>query len=243
MRAAVLAAGMACAPAYGADPPLDPIRMEDAAAAPARLAPFVATIAAELDRPRDQPLMDDQRIGYGVAWDERHVVVMAFVVEAARRVTVRGPGGEDGARVAHYDAEARVALLRLRSSVAELGLRVPERLSPDARQPGAVLWALTTTGPGATAMSGTLSDPVTRPEYGELLLTSLELAAGMPVFDARLRWVGLARTVAWDVHRNLLVSPEMVAASLQGPTSAPAPPNPVDPPERPWWAREPSPSR
>ena len=56
----------------------------------------------------------------------------------------------------------------------------------------------------------------------------------MPVFDARARFIGYSRTVAWDRDLQMLVPPDKISAARTA-TRSEGDPKPVKP--SPWWGR------
>ncbi|MGF1508485.1 MAG: hypothetical protein ACFB9M_03170 [Myxococcota bacterium] len=220
---------------------MDTLRLDQMGALPARLRMRTAEIRVDVRAQKDFPTVPAHRVGFGVPWDERSVVVLAYVVQDARSIQVHGPEGSAAARLVHLDLEARVARLEVDDALAELGLTAPGRRGAGTLEAHTDVVALTTTAAGGTAVSGLVTDPGLRPEFEGFVATTLELKGGMPIFDTQLRLLGIARTVAWDVHQNLVIPPAKIRASLAHPKMPlERPTESTDPARetRPWWAKE-----
>lgn len=191
---------------------------------------------------KGDPLSSELRDGYGAALDPQHLVTLSFLVAEASRIRVDGPNGKTTtARVVLADEERRVAILRTDLPVSALGLE-PVALAPKPTlKMGEDVFVLTTTGSGAGVLHGVLTYIGEDEEYGGHHRTDLILTNGMPVFDARARLVGYARTVGWDRDRSMLVTPEMItesrtATAAKGSARERASSKPRDA-GKPWWSR------
>ena len=162
------------------------------------------------------------------------VATVAQLCTDASSVQVIGPKGRLAAKVRLLDLERRVALLRTEAPLARVGLEVSRPLAVDERTEDAEVFALVNTDPGAGVVHGVITQVGQEPEYEGHPRTTLDLSFGMPVFDAYARWVGYARTVAWDRDRHMLIPPDKI--TLARTSTAPRVKAP-ETPKRPWWAR------
>ncbi|HJL43220.1 MAG TPA: hypothetical protein RMG48_18075 [Myxococcales bacterium LLY-WYZ-16_1] len=220
----------------GPDGPIDPTSLDDLARIPAMLRARVAVVELQLQEVRDLPLLPERRTFYGVPIGPHRVACVAQFLEHGKAAVLKGPEGRAPAFIEVDDRERRVAVLRSERPVADLGLMVPAPLPKDERVEDASVFALLDPGPDGTAVSGVIQDPGVRPELDHLPVSTLQLKLGMPVFDEHFRWVGLARTVGWDVQPGLLIPPELVE---QARTEAARTQNPPAPEAQrpPWWTR------
>ena len=193
----------------------------------------VATIELDI-KPQPGLLVDPIRIVFGIVIDDKTIATVAQLCTDAAKAQVQGPKGSLPARVALLDLERRVALLRTDGSLQSIGLRASTPLTKSERQLDAEVFALTNTGEGAGVMDGVIMQVGELPEYEGHPRTSLSLTFGMPVFDAYTRWVGFARTVAWDKDTQMLVPPDKVRLARSSTVTRVAVP---EKPKRPWWAR------
>jgi hypothetical protein len=172
----------------------------------------------------DKDLIDDPvRDGYAIVLEPDLLATVSFVVERAKSIAV--VGAKDAslrAEVLAVDPERRIALLRTKAPLSTIGL-VPAVPSPKAeRKVDDAVFALVSPSDDVALVSGSLLDPGETPEYGEHPRASLKLGHGSPVFDDRGRFLGLSRTAAWDADRQLLISPEMIAAARAARSAPPA---------------------
>ena len=196
----------------------------------------VATIEVDV-KPQKDLLTDPMRIVFGVAIDAHTVATVAQLLSDARSVKVRGPSGSDSGRIELLDLERRVALVRTERPLSSLGLKVSSPLPRKSRKPDDEVFALVNTDPGAGVVHGVITETGEELECEGHPRTTLSLSFGMPVFDASVRWVGVARTVAWDRDRQMLIPPDKVKVARSS-TGRDAPAGPAaEKPKRPWWAR------
>ncbi len=193
----------------------------------------VATIHVSVE-PQPGLLKDPVRIVFGVVVDHHTVATVAQFLTDARDLELHGPTGRMPAVVQRLDLERRVAIIRTERAVAEVGLVASPPLAEDARKAEAEVFALVSTDFGAGVVQGVIAQVGAEPEYEGHPRTTIDLTYGMPVFDAYTRWVGFARTVAWDRDRRMLVPPDKVQLAL---TSSAATAPAAQTPTRPWWAR------
>lgn len=185
-----------------------------------------------------QPLSEKERNGFGVVLADDLVATSYFVVEGAERVLVVGPKKvELPGRVVLKDVKRRVALIRTERPLSDTGLSPAKTLKKSDRKQAQDVFALVSTFELAGVVHGEITDTGSSPELEGHPRVSLELYHAMPVFDAELRFVGFARTVAWDRDKSLLVPPEMITAARTA-TSAGAKKE-LEPRKdtRPWWAK------
>lgn len=185
-----------------------------------------------------QPLAEEERNGFGVVLEEDLVATSYFVVERAAKIFVIGPKQiKVPGRVILQDLKRRVALVRTERPLGETGLSPAKVLLKKDRKQYADVFALVSTFELAGVVHGELMDAGSSPEVEGHPRTSLELYYAMPVFDGELRFVGFARTVAWDRDKSLLIPPEMITAARTA-TSAAAK-KALEPRKdtRPWWAK------
>jgi hypothetical protein len=229
------AEGPGPAPVGGLEEPLSPLETAHLEAAARRLRHHVARIVSTLPPPRGGHLSPQTVDGWGIVVGRREIRAQVFLVKDARTIRAVGPEGEVALEIVARDVERRVARLRAAAPLPAVGLHPASPCPPEARAEDMDLFALVSTRPGAGVVTGALTALGEAPHLEGNLRSTLELARGMPVFDARLRWVGLARAVAWDEDRAMLIPPELTRT----PTRAAPPPEP--PPdeesERPWWAK------
>lgn len=234
MSAAVLLALL-----VAADPlpePIDPMDTEALEALTDVLRGRVALLRSTMPEPSASAFAEPMVVeGWAIVTGSNELRCQGFLVKEAKQTTVVGPSGELPARVTRLDVERRVAWLKTEQPVGTIGLEVSPRSDPKERKEGDVLLALVSTAPGAGVLSGELTDLGKATHLEGNLRSSFSLAAGMPVFDLHLRWVGLARVVAWDKDRSMLIPPELTdlssAAAVVKPSEAPKKA------ERPWWAK------
>ena len=230
----MLALGVAAGPASSADSrPYSALSTTDLDALAPVLRTRVATLRMVIPPPPGQ-LSDPERIVFGVVVDPRTVATVAQLCKGATEIEVIGPKGRLKAKMPLIDMERRVALIRTGKPLIDIGLVVSPPLAVKDRQENAEVFALVSTSPGAGVMHGVITQVGLQPEYEGHPRTTIDLAAGMPVFDAYTRWVGYARTVAWDRDRRMLIPPDKV--TLARTSTAPSAPA-VEKPKRPWWAR------
>ncbi len=205
------------------------------------LASILRTRVATLDltiKPREDMLVDPVRVVFGIVVDARTVATVAQLCVDAETIVVQGPKGRLPGRIRLVDLERRVALVRTDRPLSDIGLVVSKPLAPQDRREYADVFALVNTDPGAGVLQGVLTQVGRQPEYEGHPRTSLVLSFGMPVFDGYTRWVGYARTVAWDNDRQMLIPPDKVrlartSTAMSDRPSSSAPEKPT----RPWWAR------
>lgn len=195
----------------------------------------VAYVIAEVTPPPDQPLAETERTGFGVAIGPDEVATLAFNVEKARRVTIRGPSGSPlPGKVVLYDVKRRVAVVKTDAPLARAGLVAPRRMPPAERALDTEVFALVSTRAGSGVVQGVITEVGDDEAFEGHPRISLTLQAGMPVFDNRARLMGYSRVVAWDTDRHMIVPVEMIAAAKTA-TATPAKGEARG--ERPWWAR------
>lgn len=214
------------------------MRLDDMAAVPSMLLRRVAVLTIDLEERPDLPLLPPSRLGYAIPIGPQRVACLAHLLEHGESVSVSGPTGTATASIELDDRQARVAVLRTSRPLSALGLELSKPLRPDDRIKDANVFALLEATPSGTAVAGVIADPGVEERLERLVVTTLDLALGMPVFDSRLRWVGLSRTVGWDKQKGLLIPPEKVEAARAEAEAHRAPPPPPKS-ERPWWARPP----
>lgn len=241
--AALLGLGLWLAPgpsAAGPGRPVDPTDHQDRERMARALLPRVAYISAKPRPKKDDAFRHERRDGFGVALAPRRVVCLAFIVERAASIQIRGPSGQTTpAKVLLYDVERRVAVLEPEREVSQLGLEVVTPAWAKDRSLDQPLFALTAvTEP--FLLDGVLTDAGEADELGGLLMSDLKLAYGMPVFDDRARFVGYSRAVEWDTNRLLLISPEVIEAARTATRTegrAERERRPPPPEESPVWLR------
>lgn len=216
--AALLALGLLLGPGPGAAGPrpervYDYMALDDMEQLGRVLRRRVAHLRIELKPPPGQVAMDDERDGFGVPIEADLVATQALVLQDATKVVVEGPGGRLPGEVVLYDAERRVALVRTRSPLARIGLETAPPCPPGERSEDLSLFALASTEGLPSPTHGWMTDDGSTPELEGHPRVSFSLSHGMPIFDARARWVGLARAVAWDSDKQLILPVELVAAA------------------------------
>lgn len=218
--------------------PLSPVNANDLDRAALLLRQHVAYLRARTPVSESQPLLAGEVDGWGVVTGAHEITCQSFLVEGATEIRVEGPTGVIEATVRDVNTALRVAHLDLRDSAASVGLQVATPSPTEAREPGMDVFALVSTRPRAGVVTGALTHLGEEAWLEGNLRSSLELARGMPVFDGRLRWLGISRTVAWDRDRAMLVPPELtLSGATRTATAAAVPPPPGEAPERPWWAQ------
>lgn len=192
--------------------PINPLSTSDLKKAEAILRTHVASVSATLAREKGSPFSEPLTVdGWAVVTAEGRLACQAHLVKGATEVVVRGPAGSSHARILSLSLERRVA--HLAADTQSMGL-VPATPSPTAsRKPAMDVIALVSTLEGAGVVVGQLLELEGEHLEGNLR-ASLELKWGMPIFDGHLRWLGLARTVAWDADKLLFVPPELTAPNL-----------------------------
>jgi hypothetical protein len=237
LLAATLLAGTATATKPGQPKVYSPNQLGDLEAIVPVLRRHVAYVRVAAGD--DGPLGAEERDGFGVVLDSNRIALLAFIVTDAKSIEVKGPSGKTlRARTVLYDAERRVAVIESKSALASIGLSPAVHAARGAIEEGADIYALTTTEPEATVVHGVMLYVGDDPEYGGHYRIDLKLSAGMPVFDARARFVGYSRTVAWDKDRLMLVTPEMItAARTATAAAAKADEAASQTPEKAWWTR------
>lgn len=204
------------------------------------LAPVLRSQVAEVrvELFPDGPILgEDERIGYGVPWGERRVVMLAPLLERAKKIWIKGPKGEQPARMILMDPVRRVAILETKAPLLQVGLRnVPTREKRERKVDDEV-FALISTAPESGVVYGVITQDGTEPEYEGHPRIDLKLDHGMPVFDDTARFVGYSRVVAFDQDRFMLITPEMIRDAQTATASASRKPAPADEKKRPWWAR------
>jgi len=184
-----------------------------------------------------QPLAEKDRNGFGVVLSDDLVATNYFVVEHAEQVFVVGPKRiKVEGKIILADAKRRVALIRTHS-LAATGLIPAQPLLKKDRKLDADVFALVSTLELSGVVHGEITDVGTAEEVGGHPRISLELFSAMPVFDAELRFVGYARTVAWDQNKSLLIPPEMIKAAQTATTAAAKKASERQKDPRPWWAK------
>jgi hypothetical protein len=184
-----------------------------------------------------QPLAEKDRNGFGVVVRDDLVATNYFVVEHAERVFVVGPKRTNvEGKIVLADVKRRVALIKT-PSLADIGLIPAKQLSKRERKEDADVFALVSTLDFSGVVHGQITDVGSSPEVEGHPRTSLELYYAMPVFDAELRFVGFARTVAWDREKALLIPPEMIKAAQSATTAAAKKASEPQKDPRPWWAK------
>lgn len=180
----------------------------------------VAHLRIELKPPIGQVAMDAERDGFGVPIEADLVATQAFVLQDATKVIVEGPTGRLPGEVVLYDVERRVGLVRTRSPLARIGLEPAPPCPPGERSEDLSLFALASTEGLPSPTHGWMTDDGSTPELEGHPRASFSLSHGMPIFDARARWVGLARAVAWDTDKQLVLPVELVEAARTATTAA-----------------------
>jgi hypothetical protein len=185
-----------------------------------------------------QPLSEKERNGFGVVLADDLVATNYFVVESAEAVTVSGPKHVAIAgKVVLRDAERRIALIRTDEKLDRTGLVPAKPLEKKDRKPETDVFALVSTLDFSGVVSGEITDIGSSPEVEGHPKTTLELYSAMPVFDSELRFVGFARTVAWDKDKSMLVPPEMIKAARTATSAAAKKASEPQKETRPWWAK------
>lgn len=220
--------------APGLEEPIAVFDTDDLDRAARRLRRHVAYITAALKTDEDDPLEPETADGYALATGPRALVCQAFLVKDAEKIQVEGPKGTLEVEIEALDVDVRVARLVSKEPLASVGLYPATESPASDREVGMDLIALVSTLPGASVVSGELTELGDGVGLDGNLRSSLRLTRGMPAFDTRLRWVGLARVVAWDPDRSLLIPPELTRIEKKAPRAEPPP---AAEPERPWWAR------
>ncbi|MBK6683519.1 MAG: hypothetical protein IPG45_03535 [Deltaproteobacteria bacterium] len=204
------------------------------------LAPVLRSQVAEIriELFPDGPIIgEEERIGYGVPWGERRVVLLAPLLDRAKKVWIKGPKGELPAQVILMDPVRRVAILETKVPLLQVGLRnVPVREKRERKVDDEV-FALVSTAQESGVVYGVITQDGTDPEYEGHPRIDLKLDSGMPVFDDTARFVGYSRVVAFDQDRFMLITPEMIRGAQTATASAFRKPAPEDGKKRPWWAR------
>ncbi len=214
----------------------DHMELDDMIALGQVLRQQVAYIEVEVDLGPGEEAMDETRDGFGIPVRENQIAVMSFIVDKAKKVTVRGP--KDGllqAKVILSDVVRRVAILETTGPVTKVGLTVPKRAMQADLQEAQSVFALQSTRGEPVATAGWLLSKGQEHLYDGLPQTSLILSYGMPVFDKQARFVGYARTVHWDVEKRLIVPPEIITEARTATAAAPADAEPKH--QHPWWAK------
>lgn len=184
-----------------------------------------------------QPLAEKEQNGFGVVLKDDLVATNYFVVERAEEVFVIGPKRiKVPGKIILADVKRRVALIRT-DPLKVTGLLPAKPLEPKDRKADADVFALVSTLELAGVVHGVLTDDGSSPEVEGHPKSSLELFYAMPVFDAELRFVGFARTVAWDRDKTLLIPPEMITAAETATTAAARRASERRKETRPWWAK------
>lgn len=222
-------------PGEGLEEPLSPLVTDDLERAAAHLRHHVPHLVARMPPAPEGHLSAIVVDGWGIVTGPNEVRSQAFLVKGAQEITVEGPNGSMPVELVALDVELRVARLRSPRPMSEIGLFPAPSSTPETREEDMDLFALVSTRPGAGVVSGALTDLGETPDLEGNLRSTLALAAGMPAFDARLRWVGLARAVAWDKDKAMLIPPELTR--IRTTTTARSGPLPDATPERPWWAK------
>jgi S1-C subfamily serine protease len=190
----------------------EPMSVQDNAAAAKEIRRRVAYLKIEVEPPKDQVLDERERDGYGVVLEPTIVATVAQLLDHAKKIEVLGPdGGAVQAEIVVYDLERRVGVLKTKSPLSSIGL-VPAEIALSRRQDDTA-FALVSTLDDQTVFAGFVLDPGETPEYGFHVRTSLVLKFGMPAFDDHLRLLGVSRTLPWDADKQMLITPEMIAAA------------------------------
>lgn len=213
--------------------PLSPMDASDLERAAQLLRQHVAYLQVTRAVEEEQPLMKGDVDGWGLVTGPRELTCQAFLVEGATEIRVQGPRGVTTATVRDIDVPRRVAHLVLAEPTPSLGLAPATPSPPEERETGMDVFALVSTQPRSGVVAGALTHIGKEPWLEGHLRSSLQLTRGMPVFDSRLRWLGISRTVAWDRDRGMLIPPELTETATVAPL---APRPPAAEPERPWWA-------
>lgn len=203
------------------------------------MAPVLQAQVAEvrIELVNEGPLSgDEERTVYGVPWGPRRVVVLAPLLEDARRTFVRGPKGELPAEILLSDPVRRVAILGTARPLSEIGLVIPGRRPARERKTDDEVFAPIATTPGSGVVHGVITDDGTEPEYEGHPRVDLKLERGMPVFDDQARLVGYSRVVAYDQDRFMVITPEQIR-DAQTATASGGRPKKAAPDSKPWWAR------
>lgn len=195
---------------------------------------YVAYVTVEVARAPGQPLSEPARTGYAVPWTANRLAVLCFLVENARSVRVQGPDGGLSAEVILYDIEHRVAILETPAPLARIGLAPVTPVGTAELRVGETVFALVSTLPNAGVVDGVVTEIGRAPELEGHPRIDLVLTHGMPVFDARARFVGYARAVGWDRDRRMLVPPDKVTGAQTATSARGVPPSSK---ARPWWGR------
>lgn len=211
-----------------------PLDMRDLHVAAEVLKTRVAYLQAQHPVPSGQPLLGGEVDGWALPIGPRTLVCQALLVKEATSIRIQGPEGWLEARIANIDLEARVAHLGTQALLSKVGLQPAVESPAEGIEVGMDLFALISTQPEAGVITGVMTE-VGEDWLQENFRSDLRLRRGMPVFDAQLRWVGLARAVAWDKDPAILISPEIVRTSSRTRTAPKPPPDAAS--DRPWWAR------
>jgi hypothetical protein len=216
----------------------DPQRAEHLDQLGALLKRHTAYLEVKVKSEPRQPLAEKERNGFGVVLEDKLVATSYFVVDKAERVFVIGPERRKiEGRIVLADVQRRIALIRTDTSLATTGLAPAKILEKADRKPEADVFALVSTLDFAGVVHGIMTDTGSSPEVEGHPRTTLELYYAMPVFDAELRFVGFARTVAWDRDKTLLVPPDMITEARTATTAAAKQAKEPRKETRPWWAK------
>ena len=189
---------------------IDAHNLDELRLAQKKLRQNVAYIVSTLIVPPDQPLLPDQADGFGIVLSNKHIACQAFIVKNASKIKIQGPIGQIEATVSNINIQQRIAILQTKTTLTAIGLHKRHKAPAKSRTLNMDLFALTSTEPQSSLLHGFLIDLGLSPHLEGNPRISLKLKFGMPVFDAQLRWVGLARTVAWDRDQQMIIPAEKV---------------------------------
>lgn len=233
-------AGSAAARPAAAPTPADPTRISDLEALAVRLKRHVAYLEVEVEPDPDTFGGDEERDGFALPLDARHLAVLAPTVDHARKITIHGPSGDPiVGQVVLYDLERRIAIVRGKQPLSRAGLFAPVLALKADRLEEEDIYTLVSTSRESGVVAGQLIDLGEQPELEGHLRINLKLKNGMPVFDALSRCIGYSRAVAWDPDQQLVITPELIQAARTATGAAAR--DARDRAERqqthPWWAR------
>jgi hypothetical protein len=230
----VIAVLLALAIGSGPTPQWDPARVEHLEKLARLLERHVAYLEVEVEPVPRQPLAERERSGFGAVIDTRLVATSYAIAERAKAISIQGPNEKRmPGKIVLLDADRRLALVEAAGDLSAVGLAPAPPLEKAERRVDTDVFALVSTVDSASVVHGVLLDETAEAEGHPR--TSLELTAAMPVFDGSIRLVGLARAVAWDTDKKLVIPPEMISQARTATAASRASEPRRD--SRPWWAK------
>lgn len=195
----------------------DPFDRSEQARTARVLRPYVAAIYIVRSMAEDETTPWGNKplhTGFGVAVSATEVRCAATSVKDAVSIEVHGSKGRISAKLIVVDLDRNVARLRLRGDIGQVGLTPVEPLPDDRLRPGLIVFALVSAEPNAEVVFGKVLE--VGPTGARPLIyarTELDVADGMPVFDAQRRWVGLPWRSAAGVPLPVYEEPLVVGSS------------------------------